>query len=330
VTGAAGFIGAAFVQRAIQSGALVLGIDSLDDYYDIELKKARLRHIAHERFRFCHMDICQQTEMADLLQDFQPTEIVHFAAQAGVRADQQEPTAYAASNLSGFLYVLECARAVKVRHMVFASSSSVYGLNSQMPSSPKDPVDHPISLYAATKRANEVMAHAYADLHGLPVTGLRFFTVYGPWGRPDMATYLFTKKILNDQPIEIFNHGEHHRDFAYIDDIVESIYRVTNRPAAPDQTFDPRTPRPHSSRAPFRLYNVGSGKNVGLSEFISLLEDVLGRKAEKIYRDIQPGDVPDTLADIKDFVRDFDYHPQTPLREGLTHFTQWYRDYHKL
>ncbi|MEW6446124.1 MAG: NAD-dependent epimerase [Pseudomonadota bacterium] len=331
VTGAAGFIGSFVTQRLLDRGEQVIGIDNLNDYYDVRLKHARLARISeHPGFEFIQLDLADRVGMADLFNHHKPKRVIHLAAQAGVRYSIQNPHAYVDSNLVGFMNVLEGCRHGGVEHLVYASSSSVYGLNTAMPYSVHHNVDHPISLYAATKKANELMAHSYAHLYRLPTTGLRFFTVYGPWGRPDMAYFKFTKAILEGKPIEVYNHGKMRRDFTYIDDIVEGVLRVLDRPPAPNPDWSGDHPDPGSSPAPYRIYNIGNHSPVELSRFIEALESALGRNAEKIMLPMQPGDVPATYADVDDLIRDTGFTPSTSIEDGLTRFAEWYRHYNHL
>lgn len=331
VTGAAGFIGSQLSKRFIEAGHTVVGIDNLNDYYDPELKKARLRHkLDHPSFRHVQMDLEDTKGMERLFAQEKFTHVVNLAAQAGVRYSIENPRAYVDTNIVGFLNVLEGCRHNGVGHLVYASSSSVYGLNTHMPFSVHDNVDHPISLYAASKKSNELMAHTYSHLYGIPTTGLRFFTVYGPWGRPDMALFLFTKAIIEGKPINVFNHGRMKRDFTYIDDIVEGVFRVTNKTPVPNPDWDGSAPDPCSSPAPYRLYNIGNNNWVELGRYIEVLEDCLGMKAQKNMMDMQPGDVPATYADVDDLVRDVDFKPQTTVEEGIENFVKWYRDYYKV
>ncbi|MEW6765792.1 MAG: NAD-dependent epimerase [Pseudomonadota bacterium] len=329
VTGAAGFIGFYVTRALLARGERVVGIDNLNDYYDVRLKHARLAQIgAHPDFSFLQLDLADRVGMADLFARHKPRRVVHLAAQAGVRYSIQNPHAYVDSNLVGFMNILEGCRHHEIEHLVYASSSSVYGLNTAMPYSVHDNVDHPISLYAATKKANELMAHSYSHLYRLPTTGLRFFTVYGPWGRPDMAYFKFTKAILEGRPIEVYNHGKMQRDFTYIDDIVEGVLRVLDRVPQPNPEWDGARPDPGSSPAPYRIYNIGNHSPVELSRFIEALERALGRKAEKIMLPMQPGDVPATHADVDDLVRDTGFAPQTSIEEGLDAFARWYVTFH--
>jgi UDP-glucuronate 4-epimerase len=330
VTGAAGFIGFHLCSELAARGYEVTGLDNLNDYYDVNLKLDRLKRMSLERnFTPVRLDLADREGVAGLFSDGKFDAVVNMAAQAGVRYSLKNPHAYVDSNLQGFVNVLEGCRHTGVKHLVFASSSSVYGANSQMPFSVHQNVDHPVSLYAATKKANELMAHAYASLYGLPCTGLRFFTVYGPWGRPDMAYFLFTKAICEGKPIDVFNHGNMERDFTYIDDIVEGLLRVMERPPVPDPAWDRANPDPATSYAPYRIYNIGNNTPVRLLRFIEIIEECLGKKAEKNFLPMQPGDVPATYADIDDLVRDVGFQPQTTPEEGIRRFVEWYREYYK-
>ena len=329
VTGAAGFIGSALALRLLERGDEVIGLDNLNDYYDVELKRARLaRTLDHAAFTDLRVDLEDRTAMADAFRRHQPEAVVNLAAQPGVRYSLENPRSYVDTNLVGFANVLEGCRHNDVRHLVFASSSSVYGANTSMPYSVHDNVDHPFSLYAASKKANELMAHTYSHLYGLPVTGLRFFTVYGPWGRPDMAPIRFARAILAGEPIDVYHHGRHRRDFTYIDDIVEGVVRVLDRVPAPNPDWDGDHPDPATSTAPYRLYNIGNGAPVELMHFIATLERCLGREAQKNLLPMQPGDMPATWADVQDLVRDVGYQPDTPVEEGVARFVAWYRDYY--
>ena len=331
VTGAAGFIGSALSLRLLARGDEVLGYDNLNDYYDPSLKEARLARLTpHPGFRFVRAALEDRAAMNAAFADFRPQRVVNLAAQAGVRYSLENPQAYIDSNIVGFTHILEACRHGGVEHLVYASSSSVYGANRKLPFSVRDAVDHPVSLYAATKKANELMAHTYSHLFGLPTTGLRFFTVYGPWGRPDMALFLFTRKILAGEPIEVFNHGRHTRDFTYIDDIVEGVIRTLDRVPAPDPAFDALAPNPGSSAAPYRVYNIGNHQPVELALYIEVIEECLGRKAEKILLPLQPGDVPDTCADVEELARDTGYAPSTSVEAGVADFVAWYREYHRV
>lgn len=329
VTGAAGFIGYHVAQRLLGRGDEVVGVDNLNDYYDVSLKEARLARLqAHPGFKFVKLDIADREGMERLFEEFDPERVVHLAAQAGVRYSLTHPHVYIHSNIVGFLNVLEGCRHKRVRHFVFASSSSVYGANTRMPFSVHDSVDHPVSLYAATKKSNELMAHSYAHLYGLPCTGLRFFSVYGPWSRPDMAMFLFTRAILEGRPIEVFNYGQHRRDFTYIDDIVEGVARVLDRIPERDPLWGANGLDPATSPAPYRLYNLGSGQPVDLMRVIELLEAALGRKAQKNMLDIQPGDVPETYADVHDTMCDVGFSPKVSVEEGVARFVAWYREFY--
>jgi UDP-glucuronate 4-epimerase len=329
LTGAAGFIGYHVAQRLLADGERVIGLDNLSDYYDPALKQARLDRLApHDAFRFERVDVSDRTAMVEVFRRHRPARVVHLAAQAGVRYSIVNPHAYADANLVGFLNVLEGCRHHGVEHLVFASSSSIYGANTRLPFSVHDNADHPLSLYAATKKANELMAHCYAHLYSLPCTGLRFFTVYGPWGRPDMALFLFTRAILEDRPIDVFNEGRMQRDFTYIDDVVEGVVRVLARPPAPDPAWSGDRPDPGTSRAPYRVYNIGNDRPVELLRYIEVLEERLGRTAKKNLLPLQPGDVSVTRADVDDLARDFGYRPQTTVEEGVARFVEWYRSYY--
>jgi len=329
VTGAAGFIGLHTAQRFLARGDEVVGLDSLNDYYDVKLKQARLALLtSHTKFRFARLDLADDAGVAELFAREEFQRVVHLAAQAGVRYSLEEPHTYVRSNVVGTLNVLEGCRHHGVEHLVYASSSSVYGANTDMPFSEHRIADHPLSLYAATKRANELMAHNYSSLFRLPTTGLRFFTVYGPWGRPDMALFLFTRNILEGKPIDVFNHGHHRRDFTYVDDIAEGVVRATERIAQPDPRWDSKAPDPASSSAPFRLYNIGNSEPVQLLRYIEVIEDCLGRKAVKNFLPLQPGDVHETYADIDDLVSDVGYRPATPIEVGVRKFVEWFCEYY--
>jgi UDP-glucuronate 4-epimerase len=331
ITGVAGFIGFHLGKRLLARGDEVLGLDNLNDYYDVTLKKARLAQLKGQPgFRFNKLDLADREGIPRLFKKHKPEVVVNLAAQAGVRYSQENPHAYIDSNLLGFANILEGCRHFGVKHLVFASSSSVYGANTKMPFSVHDNVDHPVSLYGASKKANELMAHTYSHLYGLPATGLRFFTVYGPWGRPDMALFLFTKAILAGRPINVFNYGKMRRDFTYIDDIVEGVVRVLDRPAEPDLKWSGDSPDPGSSAAPYKLYNIGNNHPVELMRFIEVLEDYLGVKAVKNMLPLQPGDVPATYADVDDLVRDVGFKPSTPIEAGIERFVSWYRSYYRV
>jgi UDP-glucuronate 4-epimerase len=330
VTGAAGFIGFHTARRLLERGDEVVGLDNLNEYYDVRLKLARLARLeALPGFRFVKLDLADRPGMAELFARERFQRVIHLGAQAGVRYSIQNPLAYVDSNVVGFANVLDGCRHHGVEHLVYASTSSVYGANTRMPFSVHQNVDHPLSFYAATKKANELMAHTYSHLYALPVTGLRFFTVYGPWGRPDMALFLFTRNILAGRPIDVFNYGHHRRDFTYIDDIVEGVVRSCDRVATPDHAWDSDAPDPGSSRAPYRLYNIGNNQPVELMRYIELLEQCLGRKAEMNLLPLQQGDVPDTWADIDDLQRDVGYTPATSVETGIQRFVDWYLEYYR-
>ena len=329
VTGAAGFIGMHCIECLLARGDHVVGIDNLNDYYDVALKESRLARIAdHAAFRFYRVSIEDKEAMAGIFAEEKPDRVIHLAAQAGVRYSLENPHAYIDANLQGFMNILEGCRHNDVAHLVYASSSSVYGGNAQMPFSEHHSVDHPVSLYAATKKANELMAHTYSHLYGLPTTGLRFFTVYGPWGRPDMALFLFTDAIRNGRPIDVFNQGAMVRDFTYIDDIVEGVIRVLDKTATPDPDFDPMDPDPGSSTAPFRVFNIGNGNPTPLMDYIGALEDALGMTAEKNMMPLQPGDVPATSADTTELRDWVGFAPNTDVRDGVQRFVDWYIGYY--
>ncbi|HEX2056090.1 MAG TPA: NAD-dependent epimerase [Nitrospiraceae bacterium] len=331
VTGAAGFIGFHLCKRLLDRGDLVFGLDNLNPYYDVQLKEARLAQLQpHPHFQFAKLDLQDRPGLEALFAAHRFTRVVHLAAQAGVRYSLTNPHAYTSSNVEGFLNILEGCRHAQTQHLVFASTSSVYGGNTRMPFSVHDNVDHPVSLYAATKKANELMAHCYAHLYRIPCTGLRFFTVYGPWGRPDMALFLFTKAILEGRPIEVFNHGKMQRDFTYIDDIVEGVIRTLDRPAQPDVAWTGDQPDPSTSSAPYRLYNIGNHQPVELMRFIEVLEQALGKKAKKKLLPLQAGDVPATFADVADLTSDVGFKPATPIEVGIRRFVEWYRDYYRV
>jgi UDP-glucuronate 4-epimerase len=331
VTGTAGFIGSTLATRLLARGDEIIGVDNLNDYYDVTLKQARLDRLKkHAGFRDVRLDVADAAGMAKLFATEKPTRVVHLAAQAGVRYSLENPQAYIDANITGFTNILEGCRHNPVEHLVFASSSSVYGANTNMPFSVHNNVDHPVSLYAASKKANELMAHTYAHLFGLPCTGLRFFTVYGPWGRPDMALFLFTKNILAGKPIDVFNYGHHRRDFTYVDDIVEGVIRTLDQAAAPNPQWSGDKPDPATSKAPYRIYNIGSNKPVELLRYIEILEECLGKKAQKNLLPLQAGDVPDTYADVDALIDDVGYKPDTPIEVGIRRFVDWYRDYYKV
>lgn len=330
VTGAAGFIGFHLAKRLLAEGLEVVGFDNLNDYYDVGLKKSRLALLEKEkRFFFVRGDLQDDKKVASIFAEHDLDQVVNLGAQAGVRYSLENPKAYVDSNIVGFLNILEACRHARTKHLLYASSSSVYGLNTAMPFSVHDNVDHPVSLYAASKKANELMAHSYSHLYQLPVTGLRFFTVYGPWGRPDMALFIFTRAILAGKPIKVYNHGQMRRDFTYIDDIVEGIVRlIKGNPPVANKAWNGQHPDPGSSPAPYRLYNIGNHSPVALLEFIGILEEALGKKAIKEMLPIQPGDVPATYADVDDLRKAVGFSPATPLEEGIARFVEWYRDYY--
>lgn len=345
VTGAAGFIGYHTVLRLLERGDEVVGIDNINDYYNIRLKYGRLnecgidpekasqwnsdvRSARYPEYRFLRLDLADREGIADIFMSEKFQRVVHLGAQAGVRYSLVNPHAYIDSNIAGTLNILEGCRHTDTEHLVYASSSSVYGLNETMPFSTSDSVDHPVSLYAATKKSNELMAHSYSKLYNIPTTGLRFFTVYGPWGRPDMALFLFTKAILENTPIDVFNNGEMSRDFTYVDDIVECVLRVLDHPAQPDKQWSGAKPNPSTSPAPYRVYNIGNSSPVRLTDFIEAIEEALGKKAEKNYLSLQKGDVPATWADTSDLEKTFGYKPATPVKDGIGRFVQWYRNFY--
>ncbi len=331
VTGAAGFIGFHVAKRLLDRGDVVLGLDNMNAYYEVRLKEARLAQLTpHERFQFVKLDLADREGMRKLFAEHAIRRVVHLAAQAGVRYSLVNPHAYTDSNIEGFMNILEGCRHAKVEHLVYASSSSVYGGNTRMPFSIHDNVDHPVSLYAATKKANELMAHCYAHLYKIPCTGLRFFTVYGPWGRPDMAMFIFTKAILEGRPIEVYNEGKMQRDFTYIDDIVEGVIRTLDHVAKPNPRWSGDAPDPGTSSAPSRVYNIGNHQPVELLRFIAVLEQALGKKAEKKLMPLQPGDVPATYADVDDLIQDVGFKPSTPIEVGIPRFVKWYREFYKV
>lgn len=329
LTGAAGFIGFHTTQRLLARGHEVTGLDNLNDYYDVTLKKARLAQLEkHPSFKFIKMDLADEVGMATLFAEGRFQRVIHLAAQAGVRYSLQDPHAYVRSNVTGTLNVLEGCRHNAVEHLVYASTSSVYGANTNMPFSVHNIADHPLTLYATTKRTNELMAHNYSALFKIPTTGLRFFTVYGPWGRPDMALFMFTRNILEGKPIDVFNNGHHKRDFTYVDDIAEGVVRACERVAQPDPNWNSNSPDPASSSAPFRIYNIGNNQPVQLMRYIEVLEECLGRKAQKNFLPMQLGDVPETFADIDDLVKDVGYRPATPVEVGVRNFVDWFCQYY--
>jgi UDP-glucuronate 4-epimerase len=331
VTGAAGFIGMHISQRLLERGDEVIGVDNLNDYYEVSLKEARLARLRDQpNFAFHQLDIADRDAMAALFAAERPDRVINLAAQAGVRYSLTNPHAYIDANIQGFLNILEGCRHTKVAHLVYASSSSVYGGNTKLPFSEHDNIDHPVSLYAATKKANELMAHTYSHLFGLPTTGLRFFTVYGPWGRPDMAPILFTKAILNNEPINVFNNGDMYRDFTYIDDIVEGVVRALDRTAEPDPDFKPDAPDPATSNAPYRVFNIGNNQPMRLMDFIAAIENSLGTEAKKNFMPMQPGDVKSTSADTSSLDNWVQFRPDTPVELGVSRFVEWYLDYYRV
>jgi UDP-glucuronate 4-epimerase len=331
VTGATGFIGSALCIRLLERGDEVVGIDNLNDYYDVNLKLARLERLrSHERFKFVKLEIAHKQAIEDFFAREKVQRVMHLAAQAGVRYSITNPHAYIDSNIVGFINILEGCRHNAVEHLAYASSSSVYGANTKMPFSIHDNVDHPVSLYAASKKANELMAHTYSHLYNLPTTGLRFFTVYGPWGRPDMSLFMFTRNIIEGKPIDVFNYGNHRRDFTYIDDIIEGVIRVIDKPAQVNPGWTGENPDPGTSQAPYRLYNIGNNNPVHLLKFIETLEKCLGKEAIKNLLPLQQGDVPDTYADVSDLANDLGYKPATLLEDGINNFVKWYKDFYKV
>ncbi|MES2625846.1 MAG: NAD-dependent epimerase [Pseudomonadota bacterium] len=331
VTGSAGFIGQALSIKLLERGDEVIGVDNLNDYYDVSLKQARLdKLLSYKNFSDHRVSLEDSSSIAEIFKKHSPQRVVNLAAQAGVRYSLENPQAYISSNIAGFTNILEACRHNQAEHLVYASSSSVYGANTKMPFSVHNNVDHPVSLYAATKKANELMAHTYSHLFNLPTTGLRFFTVYGPWGRPDMALFIFTRKILAGEPIDVFNFGNHRRDFTYVDDIVEGVVRTLDHVATPNTSWNGDKPDAATSAAPYRLYNIGSNNPVELLHYIHVLEECLGKKAIKNLLPLQPGDVPDTYADVGALIADVDYKPATKVETGIANFVRWYRDYYKV
>ena len=331
VTGTAGFIGSSLAKRLLARGDEVIGVDNLNDYYDVQIKRDRLAQLLPQTgFTDVRANIEDKAAIDKIFKEHKPDRVVNLAAQAGVRYSLINPQAYIDSNITGFLNILEACRHIGTEHLVYASSSSVYGANTAMPFSVHNNVDHPVSLYATSKKANELMAHTYSHLFNIPTTGLRFFTVYGPWGRPDMALFIFTKKILAGEPIDVFNFGHHRRDFTYIDDIVEGVIRTLDHVAPTNPQWNGDKPDPATSKAPYRIYNIGSNNPVELLRYIEVLEDCLGKKAIKNLLPLQPGDVPDTYADVDALIEDVDYKPTTPVETGIDNFVKWYRDYYKV
>lgn len=331
VTGTAGFIGCEVALKLLAQGENVVGVDNVNDYYDVNLKRTRLERLAvyenYQHYEFCLVD---EEKLKTLFRECDPEKVIHLAAQAGVRYSLENPRAYIDSNVVAFCNILECCRHQQIAHLVYASSSSVYGANTRQPFSVEHNVDHPVSLYAATKKANELMAHTYSHLYGLPTTGLRFFTVYGPWGRPDMAPIKFAERIFSGKPIDVYNYGNHRRDFTYIDDIVEGVLRVADNVAKPNLSWKGESPAPASSLAPYRIYNIGCNQPVELMHFISVMEECIGKKAEKNMLPLQPGDVPDTYANVDALVDDVGYKPSTPIEVGIKNFVEWYRNYYQV
>lgn len=329
ITGTAGFIGSHLAKKLISQGHEVVGVDSINDYYSVTLKEDRLASIDNENFTFYKTKLENYEELTKIFTDEQPEVVVNLAAQAGVRYSIENPRAYIDSNIVGFMNVLECSRHFNIKNLIYASSSSVYGANTSKPFSTSDNIDHPLSLYAATKKSNELMAHTYSHLYNLPTTGLRFFTVYGPWGRPDMALFKFTDAIVKDETIDVYNHGKMMRDFTYVDDIVEAISRLVKKPASPNPEWTGESPDPGSSYAPYKVYNIGNNSPVRLMEFVEAIENKLGKEAKKNYMDLQPGDVPETYANVDDLFRDINFKPETTIQDGVNKFVDWYLDYYK-
>lgn len=329
ITGTAGFIGSHLAKKLIKQGHQIVGLDNINDYYDITIKKDRLKSIGNANFTFYKINLEDESAMNEIFENEKPQVVINLAAQAGVRYSLENPRAYIDSNIVGFTNILECSRHHKVEHLIYASSSSVYGANTSKPFSTSDNIDHPLSLYAATKKSNELMAHTYSHLYNLPTTGLRFFTVYGPWGRPDMALFKFTKAIVNDEEIDVYNHGNMMRDFTYVDDIVEAISRLVKKPAQPNPEWSGANPDPSSSYAPYKIYNIGNNSPVRLMEFVEAIENKLGKKAKKNYMDLQPGDVPETYANVDDLFKNIDFKPETTIQDGVNQFVDWYLDYYK-
>ncbi|RIL97085.1 NAD-dependent epimerase [Staphylococcus equorum] len=329
ITGTAGFIGSHLAKKLISQGHEVVGVDSINDYYSVTLKEDRLSSIGNDNFTFYKVKLENYEELTRIFADEQPEVVVNLAAQAGVRYSIENPRAYIDSNIVGFMNVLECSRHFNIKNLIYASSSSVYGANTSKPFSTSDNIDHPLSLYAATKKSNELMAHTYSHLYNLPTTGLRFFTVYGPWGRPDMALFKFTDAIVKDETIDVYNHGKMMRDFTYVDDIVEAISRLVKKPASPNLEWTGESPDPGSSYAPYKVYNIGNNSPVRLMEFVEAIENRLGKEAKKNYMDLQPGDVPETYANVDDLFRDINFKPETTIQDGVNKFVDWYLEYYK-
>ncbi|KIH71422.1 NAD-dependent epimerase [Salinicoccus roseus] len=330
VTGTAGFIGSHIAKRLVNEDYEVIGIDNINDYYDVKLKKDRLSYLLENKVRNYEINLEDTERVLDIFKREKPDVVINLAAQAGVRYSLENPHAYITSNVNGFLNILEGCRYYDVKNLIYASSSSVYGANTSKPFSTSDNIDHPLSLYAATKKSNELMAHTYSHLYNLPTTGLRFFTVYGPWGRPDMALFKFTKAIVNNEAIDVYNHGNMMRDFTYVDDIVESIKRLVEKPAQSNSEWSGSAPDPSSSYAPYKVYNIGNNSPVRLMEFVEAIENKLGKTAEKNYMDLQPGDVPETYANVEDLFRDIDFKPETDIQKGVNNFIDWYLNYYEV
>ena len=331
ITGSAGFIGSSLCLKLLKQGDIVIGIDNHNDYYDPKIKEARIERLKkYSNYKHYKIDISNQKSLEDVFKEHRPQVVVNLAAQAGVRYSMENPLAYINSNIVGFAHILENCRNYKVSHLVYASTSSVYGANTKMPFSEHDSANHPLSVYAASKKSNELMAHTYSYLYKLPTTGLRFFTVYGPWGRPDMALFKFTKAILDEKPIDVFNHGKHTRDFTYIDDIVEGIKRTLDNPATKNANWNSNEPDPATSNAPWSIYNIGNNKPIKLMDYIDALEKALAKKAEINFLPLQPGDVPDTYASTQNLNKKFNYKPSTSVIDGVSNFVKWYKDYYKL
>ena len=331
VTGSAGFIGSSLCLKLLERGENIIGIDNHNDYYDPKIKELRLQRLTkYSNYQHYRIDLSDQSGLDKIFRDHKPYKVVNLAAQAGVRYSMENPMAYINSNIVGFANILENCRQYKVEHLVYASTSSVYGANTKMPFSEHDSANHPLSVYAASKKSNELMAHSYSYLYQLPTTGLRFFTVYGPWGRPDMALFKFTKAILEEKPIDVFNHGKHTRDFTYVDDIVSGIIKTLDNSADSNFDWNSSQPDPASSKAPWRIYNIGNNKSVKLMDYIYALEKTLGKKAKINFLPLQPGDVPDTFANVDNLIKKFNYKPSTPIAEGIANFVKWYKDYYQV
>ncbi|EIU0339448.1 NAD-dependent epimerase [Staphylococcus pseudintermedius] len=328
ITGVAGFIGSHLAKKLIAKDHEIIGVDNINDYYDPKLKEDRLKSIGDKNFKFYKTDIEDDQKLSEIFEEHHPSVVVNLAAQAGVRYSLENPRAYIDSNIIGFMNILECARHYHIDNLIYASSSSVYGANTSKPFSTSDNIDHPLSLYAATKKSNELMAHTYSHLYNIPTTGLRFFTVYGPWGRPDMALFKFTDAIVHDRPIDVYNHGQMMRDFTYVDDIVEAMSRLIKRPAQPNNEWNGAKPDPGSSYAPYKIYNIGNNSPVRLMAFVEAIENKLAKTAQKNFMELQPGDVPETYANVDDLYRDINFKPETSIQEGVNQFIDWYLDYY--